>query len=320
MPDSDIWCRTKSMEKDNQKELHPRNIHNQKYDFELLIKDHPDLSIFVKKNQYDALTIDYSDANAIFCLNQALIAHYYKVKNWSVPKGNLCPPIPGRADYIHYIADILSEGNNNKTPVGTKVKGLDIGTGASCIYPILGNSIYGWKFVGSDISSHSLNHVKEILNSNQTLKKNIKTRFQKDESNIFKELIKPDEKFDFTMCNPPFFSSLEEANEANERKVHNLNKNKDKKGHKLINRNKPSNFGGVNKERWCLGGEFSFIKSMINESLLFKNQCNWFSTLVSNKSHLDELQKLLQSLMASDVRVIVMNQGQKIVHVLAWRY
>ena len=308
------------MEKEKVKELHPRNIHNQKYDFAALIKDHPALASFVKKNQYDALTIDYSDSNAILCLNQALLAHHYKVMNWSVPKGHLCPPIPGRADYIHYIADILSESNDGKPPVGTKVKGLDIGTGTSCIYPILGNSIYGWKFVASDINSQAINHVKEILSSNQTLKKNIKTRYQKSDENIFKELIKPDEKFDFTMCNPPFFSSLEEADQAYEKKVTNLNRNKEKKGHSLINKNKPSNFGGVKSERWCQGGELIFIKSMIEESVLFKDQCSWFTTLVSNKAHLIEFSELLRSLNITDNRVIEMHQGQKISHVLAWRF
>ncbi len=157
------------MERENA--LHPRNIHNQQYDFDTLIKDHPRLSSFVKKNQHDALGIDFSDANAVQSLNQALLAHHYRVKDWSVPEGHLCPPVPGRADYIHYVADLLGESFDGKPPVGTKVKGLDIGTGISCIYPILGNSIYGWRFVGSEISADAINHIKKILNSNPTLKK-----------------------------------------------------------------------------------------------------------------------------------------------------
>ena len=30
------------------------------------------------------------------------------------PNENLCPPIPGRADYIHHIADLLSINNNKQ--------------------------------------------------------------------------------------------------------------------------------------------------------------------------------------------------------------
>ncbi len=307
-----------AMERENK--LHPRNLHTQKYDFEALAMAYPKLSAFVKMNQHEALGIDYSDANAVLCLNQALLLHHYKVADWSVPKGHLCPPIPGRADYIHYIADLLAEGDDSEVPVGTKVKGLDIGTGTSCIYPILGNSIYGWKFVGSEINPEAINNAKMILSSNPTLKKNIKTRFQKSSSHIFKDLIKPDEKFDFTMCNPPFYASLEEANDASDRKVKNLNVNREKKGSTPINTEKGSNFGGVKAELWCPGGETAFIKKMIKESATVKDQCKWFTTLVSNKTHLIEFYQLLQNLKRAEVKTIEMSQGQKISHLLAWRF
>ena len=305
---------------ERKKGLHPRNIHSKQYDFDALIKHHPTLSSFVKKNKYDALGIDFSDANAVLCLNQALLAHNYNVKNWSVPKGHLCPPVPSRANYIHYIADLLGENFDGKPPVGTKVKGLDIGTGTSCIYPILGNSIYGWRFVASDINSDSINHAKEILNSNPTLKKNIKTRFQKSPNHIFKGLLKSDEKFDFTMCNPPFYSSLEEANRATDRKIKNLNINKLKKGHAPINKDRPSNFGGVKAELWCPGGDTAIIKKMIEESTAVKDQCHWFTTLVSNKAHLIEFYQLLEGLKPAKVKTIEMHQGQKISHLLAWKF
>ena len=303
---------------EKEKGLHPKNIHNQQYNFDALIKDHPKLSSFVKKNKYDNLSIDFSDANAVLSLNQAILAHHYKIQDWSIPKGHLCPAIPGRADYIHYIADLLAEPFDGKPPVGTKVKGLDIGTGTGCIYPILGNAIYGWKFVGSEISTDAINHGKGILNLNPILKKNIKIRFQKSENNIFKNLIKIDEKFDFTMCNPPFYSSLEEANNASDRKVKNLNQNKEKKGHSPT-KNK-SNFGGIKAELWCQGGEVAFIKKMIKESTSFKKQCGWFSTLVSNKDHLIEFHQLFESIKPVHVRTIQMHQGQKISHLLAWKF
>lgn len=302
------------------KGLHPRNIHNEQYDFAVLIKAHPPLSAFVKKNKYDALGIEYSDANAVLCLNQALLTHHYHVINWSIPKGHLCPPVPGRADYIHYIADLLGEGHDGEPPVGPKVKGLDIGTGTSCIYPILGNSIFGWKFVGSDINSSALNHIKEILNSNPKLKKNIKTRFVQSAGHIFKGVIKPEEKFDFTMCNPPFYSSLEEAKNSSGKKVKNLNLSKEKKGHPPISTGKPASFGGVGAELWCPGGQSAFIKKMIKESAEVADQCRWFTTLVSNKAHLPEFYEQLESLKAAQVRTIQMHHGQKTSHILAWRF
>ena len=277
------------MQKD--KGLHPRNIHNQAYDFNVLIKAHTNLSSFVTKNQYESLSIDFSDASAVLSLNQAILSHHYKVKDWTVPKGHLCPPIPGRADYIHYIADILAGGFDGNIPTGTNIKGLDIGTGTSCIYPILGSSIYGWKFIGSDISSNAINHANKILTSNPALKKKIKLRFQESRDNIFDGLIKAGEEFDFTMCNPPFYSSLEEANKVSTRKVNNLNTNRNKKGHVFIKKSHQSNFGGSDGELWCEGGEVQFIKRMIAQSVQVKDQCRWFTTLVSNKNHLVPLNK-----------------------------
>jgi len=295
---------------ESKKGLHPRNIHNESYPFGKLIKTHPELAPFVKKNQYDILSVDFSDARAVLNLNQALISYYYQVNDWSVPKGHLCPPIPSRANYIHYIADLLAEELNGPLPVGTKIKGLDIGTGMSCIYPLLGNSIYGWKFVGTDINSNSINHAKKILNSNPSLKKNIKLRFQKSKKHIFKDLFSPDEKFDFTMCNPPFFSSEKEALKANQRKNNNLG----------LSKNKPANFGGKDAELWCPGGETEFITNMIKESVNVKNQCRWFSTLVSQKANLTNFYQLLKTIGGLEIKTIEMNQGQKISHILAWSF
>ncbi len=304
------------------KELHHRNIHNEKYDFKSLVKEFPKLTSYVSENKYGDLSVDFSDANAVLTLNQALLALHYSVKDWTIPKGNLCPPIPGRVDYLHYIADLLTQQNGDTPPVGPKIKGLDIGAGTGCIYPILGNSVYGWKFVATDIHSDSINHCKKILNANPTLKKNIKMRYQESADHIFQGILKQDEHFDFTMCNPPFYSSLLEAKSASERKVKNLNINRDKKGHAAnkIKVGDVSNFGGKDYELWCPGGEMSFISKMIEQSVQVKDQCRWFTTLVSNKNNLPELNKQLRNLKTKEVRTIKMRHGKKIVHILAWKF
>lgn len=303
----------------NEKGLHPRNIHRQGYDFQALLKESPDLASYIKANPHDGSpTIDYADPDAVLVLNQALLSFHYKVKNWSIPKGHLCPTVPGRADYLHYISDLLSENNSAKPPVGPNIKGLDIGTGTSCIYPLLGNSIYGWKFVGVDINPDAINNVKNILNANPTFKKNIKTRFQKNSDHIFKDLLQADEKFDFTMCNPPFYSSKDEASNASSRKIFNLNINKKKKGLETVK--SASNFGGIDAELWCEGGEKDFIKKMITESFDIKHQCIWFTTLVSNSDNLNEFSLILESFKCKEVRIIKMHQGKKIAHILAWSF
>lgn len=286
-------------------ELHPNNPHKGKYDFEVLVENLPELKQFVKKNPRGEDTIDFSNNEAVILLNKALLKTFYNIENWEIPKGFLVPPIPGRADYIHYISELLGKKEN--------IRALDIGTGANCIYPIIGSQSYNWSFVASDISKDSILNAQKIIDSNENLKDKIELRFQINKDNIFSGIIKNNEKFDLTMCNPPFHSSLEEAIKANERKVNNLSKD-----NKAIK--KGMNFGGQKAELWCNGGELLFLKKMINESAKFSKNVSWFTTLVSNKDNLKPLIKLLDKLNVKDVKILEMSQGQKISRVLAWKF
>jgi len=296
--------------KKDTKTLHPRNLHNNRYNFEELIKSFPDLKQYVKLNKYNDLSINFSDSQAVLTLNKALLYHFYNIKSWNIPKNYLCPPIPGRADYIHYIADLLTQ--NDIIPKGSEIKGLDIGIGANCIYSLLGNSIYGWQFVGSEYDDISLNSADNIISSNEHLKKNIIIRKQKNKDDIFNGIIKEDDYFDFTLCNPPFHRSKKEAKEGTKRKITNLSKGKNKKV--------SLNFGGQHNELWCDGGELEFIRKMITQSTNFKKNCNWFTTLVSKKENLDEIYKILKSENIKEVKTIDMQQGQKISRIVAWRF
>jgi len=303
----------------DKKGLHPRNIHNKRYDFSLLMNNFSELKKFVSKNKFGDLSVDYSNPEAVLTLNKSLLSYFYKIKEWNFPQGHLCPPIPGRVDYIHYMADLLSESNSGKIPTGKKVKVLDIGTGATCIYPLLGNSVYGWRFVGVDIDSDSVNTAKKIIKSNPHIKNNIKCRYQKDSQNIFDDVIGSEERFDFTLCNPPFHSSLEEALEGSAQKIKNLNTNKQKKGLKAKSKD-VLNFGGKKAELWCPGGEIEFIKRMIHQSKNKDKQCFWFSTLVSKKENLATIYDELKKIEVKDVKTIDMNQGQKKTRIVAWTF
>src|ERR1035437_1265681 len=92
-------------------QLHPRNRHRERYDFTLLCKSYPDLKRYVALNAYNDESIDFSNAEAVKALNKALLKHYYDISFWDIPAGYLCPPIPGRADYIHHIAELLATTN-----------------------------------------------------------------------------------------------------------------------------------------------------------------------------------------------------------------
>jgi len=102
--------------------LHSRNLHRSRYNFDLLIENCPELKPFVFINEHQIESIDFSNPQAVKTLNKALLISYYDIQNWDIPQDYLCPPIPGRADYIHYIADLLAESNNGVIPTGAEVE------------------------------------------------------------------------------------------------------------------------------------------------------------------------------------------------------
>ena len=292
--------------------LHPRSKHLERYDFKQLINSCPELAQFVSVNNYNDESIDFFNPEAVKILNKALLKHFYGIDNWEIPVDYLCPPIPGRADYIHHIADLLSNNNNRKIPTGAKIKCLDIGVGANCVYPIIGFKEYGWSFIGTDIDPVSIASANQIIESNPNLKGNIKLRLQKNPKDIFNGIIQKDERFELSVCNPPFYSSFAEAQSGTLRKLSNLNRKK------VI---KPSrNFGGQNNELWCEGGEVQFVMEMINQSQHFADSCFWFSTLISKESNLKSVYKALKKVEAVNVETIPMGQGNKSSRIVAWTF
>lgn len=291
--------------------LHPRNLHRNPYDFDKLISCVPELKQYVFVNAYESVTINFSLPKAVKLLNKALLLHFYKVQNWDIPDKNLCPPIPGRADYVHYIADLLSE-DQNKIPQGLKIRGLDIGVGANLVYPLIAHQSYGWEMVGSEINKDSLANAEQILSQNPDLLSAIQLKHQSESNYIFKNIINPQDRFTFSMCNPPFHDSEASALKGNLRKTKNLNKSKAQKP--ILN------FGGQQSELWCEGGELAFITKMINESALYSSQVLWFTCLVSKKDNLFKLNTLLKKIKAVEIKTIDMAQGQKISRILAWTF
>lgn len=300
--------------------LHPRNLHQGHYDFDALAEHVWELKGFFQLSPRGKTTIDFSNNQAVVLLNQALLAKYYQVRHWAIPEGFLCPPIPGRADYIHYIADLLGETNSLATsvhdniPRGANVHGLDIGTGANCIYPILGAQSYGWKFTGAELDPISYASARNIVQANDNLTKRMSLVAQRDKNQVFKGVIQEQDFFDFTLCNPPFHASSEDAASGSRKKWKNLGNKATEDGSVKLN------FGGQSNELWCEGGEVAFIKKMINESLLFKHQVCWFTTLVSKAGNLNQIKHQLKKKGVADMRVVKMSQGVKISRFIAWTY
>lgn len=284
---------------DTKDQLHPRSRFRSRYDFARLIAAHPALASFVKTNAHGDAGIDYANPRAVKALNAALLADAYDLRGWDLPAGHLCPPIPGRSDYIHHLADLMELRR------GADVRVLDVGTGASVIYPLIGACEYGWSFVGAEVDASSLRWAQK----NAALIGQIELRRQNNAANCFRGIIRPGEHFAATMCNPPFHANAAEAAAGSRRKQQNLGL-----------KSQALNFGGTASELWCEGGELGFIRRMIAESREFSAQCGWFTTLVSKSEHLARLEKALRAVQAAEVRVQEMAQGQKKSRVLAWRF
>ncbi len=308
--------------------LHPRNRHRPidgvGYQFDELLSANPDLNPHVFIGKHGQHTINFADDKAVRELNRALILAYYDVQFWQIPEQFLCPAVPGRADYIHYLADLLVASNNGEIPTGKGVKGLDVGTGANLIYPIIGQKEYRWSFLASECNPVSFQTAKAILDSNGNLKRAIKIKQQTSPEHIFENIISPDNRLAFTICNPPFHTSAAEAAKSNITKQQKLAKHKRSKQQSSDLQpsivKKDYNFGGQNSELWCEGGEVEFVCKMIRESSKFQTQVLWFSSLISKQQSLAKVQAELANHGVTNSKIINMGQGQKISRFIAWSF
>ncbi|WVZ21767.1 hypothetical protein V8G54_000311 [Vigna mungo] len=225
-------------------------------DFAHLAILYPSFKSFVQPSPpHMRLTIDWTDFNATRELTRILLHHRHTL-TWWIPDGQLCPTVPNRSNYIHWLEHLLSSNIIPGTiSSDSKVRGFDIGTGASCIYPLLGASLHGWSFVGSDVTDVAIEWAEKNVSSNPHIYNLIEIRRVQDNNAppcmevedlvnsdqitlckktdmevaplpldlhacenksyrgppILVGVVRDDEKFDFCMCNPPFFESLEEA-------------------------------------------------------------------------------------------------------------
>ena len=279
--------------------MHPKNPFIEDYNFDVLIEQSPSLTEFVFINEYGTKTIKFGDSKAVKALNTALLKYHYGVI-WDIPEKNLCPPIPGRLDYLLHIADLIPK---------SKPKILDIGTGANLIYPILATCHLNWTCTGTEVNRESLQNAHKIIKNNKILR-NIKLRYQKFKNCILTHIIEPADHFDVVICNPPFYKNQMEAQKKNQRKAYNLK----------LEEKETQNFGGLSNELWYKGGEEGFIKKMTLESSQFKEQVHWFTSLVSKKENIPSIKRALCKINPTQIKIIEMEQGNKKSRFIAWTF
>ncbi|WCO02838.1 23S rRNA (adenine(1618)-N(6))-methyltransferase RlmF [Psychroserpens ponticola] len=285
--------------------MHKNNKHSKDYNFKELIANFPQLAEFVFESKYAKNTIDFANPKAVKYLNSALLKTHYGIDYWKFPDENLCPPIPGRVEYVHLLNDLLKASGLKKD-----ITVFDIGTGATCIYPLLGHKEYNWNFIASEIDKKALENAKLIVEKN-SLSKHIELRFQDDPQSILNGVLLPSEHISAVLCNPPFYKNEAEANENTLLKQKGLGKQTDKVAR---------NFSGTAKELWYPGGEKAFVHNYLYQSSLLKTNCFWYTCLVSKTQHVLSMEASLKKLGVTDFKILQLSLGNKISRVVAWTF
>jgi 23S rRNA (adenine1618-N6)-methyltransferase len=303
--------------------VHPKNPHINGYDIPALVLASPELKPFIIKSKHGRDTIDFSNPLGVKQLNRALLIHHYGLDYWDIPKGHLCPPIPGRVDYLLGLNDVLaSQLGASFVEKQSEIQALDIGTGANLIYPLAGHGLFGWSWLGSDINQGAIDHGQSIIDKNPSLKNSIKLKHQTNSKHIFNGIVDSHDYYDVSCCNPPFHKSAAEAQAGSVRKNNNLSRNKQKRQSNIKASNTPQslNFSGQANELWCEGGELVFIGNMIKESKQVADQVGLFSCLVSKKENVKPLIDSIKSARATSQSIHEMQQGNKISRFITWSY
>jgi 23S rRNA (adenine1618-N6)-methyltransferase len=282
--------------------MHPKNPFNTNYNFNQLINAVPELKECIVPGKFSRKSIDFSNSKAVYLLNKSLLKWRFNL-NWSLKEGHLCPAVPGRLDYLLNVQDLIPQIE------GRRIKMLDLGTGASLIYPLLATAAFNWECVGTEIDKVAITYAKGLIRMNSNMR-GTKVRRQEFKSQLLKGIMQKDDQFDVLVCNPPFYKTKSEAFAANAKKNKNLHGN-EKVAH---------NFGGSPNELWYKGGEEAFLKKLASESAEYKNQILWFTSLVSKKENLRTFKRYIRKENPTELKVINLNQGNKTSQFIAWTF
>ena len=266
-----------------------------KPDFLILIKEFPELKKYIIKHdeKIEEFSFDWSNNDLSLLMTKSILNYYFNIKYYDIPKGFLIPPVPSRLNYLNLINELIKDIEKEN------IIGVDIGTGANIIYPILGNSIYCWKFICSEINNESYNNAKIILQNNN-LEKNITLIKQANKNNIFITILNQENKYTFSMCNPPYYDYEQEI------------KIEEKK------RDTEFNFDEVYYKK----GELGFFERYFEESICYKKNIFLFTILIGKKSNseiiYDKINSYNNIIKLCDIKKIM--TGNNVRYIIYWSF
>ncbi|XP_005987545.2 RNA N6-adenosine-methyltransferase mettl16 isoform X1 [Latimeria chalumnae] len=285
------------------KSMHPRNRYKDKPpDFAKLASKYPEFKQHVHVNLAGRVSLNFKDPEAVRALTCTLLKEDFGLAI-DIPLERLIPTVPLRLNYIHWVEDLIGHHDTEKSEPR---RGIDIGTGASCIYPLLGATMNGWYFLATEVDDMCFNYAKKNVEQNNLFdlikvvkvpQKTLLMDALKEESSII---------YDFCMCNPPFFANQLEAKGENSRNPR---------------RAPPSsvNTGGIT-EIMAEGGELEFVKRIIHDSLQLKERLRWYSCMLGKKCSLAPLKEELHKQGVPKVTHTEFCQGRTMRWALAWSF
>ncbi|KAK5868587.1 hypothetical protein PBY51_009587 [Eleginops maclovinus] len=281
------------------KSMHPRNRYKDKPpDFAYLAAKYPDFQQHVHTSLAGRPVVNFKEPEAVRALTCTLLKEDFGL-TIEIPLERLIPTVPLRLNYIHWVEDLI---DGQKQPR----RGIDIGTGASCIYPLLGATMNGWYFLATEVDDICFDYATKNVeqNSLSDLIKVVKV----PQKTLLMDALKEETEivYDFCMCNPPFFANQLEAKGVNSRNSR---------------RPPPSsvNTGGVT-EIMAEGGELEFVKRIIHDSLQLKKRLRWYSCMLGKKCSLAPLKEELRKQGVPKVTHTEFCQGRTMRWALAWSF
>jgi 23S rRNA (adenine1618-N6)-methyltransferase len=331
--------------------MHPRSPYVVRPDFAALARAYPSFARYVRGHE-----LDWSHPQALVELCRVLLLRDFGVR-WMLPDHALCPTVPSRLNYLLWLEDLLamrgaSDGHHDDC--APTVIGIDIGTGSSCIYPLLGAAHFGWRFVATEVDADSVEAARHNISLNNwhdrievrrvggppplgerdggsapsadaegasttgapdiepprsvggeaTPSAAERRRVSADGSSapLLSGVLRDGERFDFCMCNPPWFAA-DETPRANKqmRPAH-------------------TRCPATRSEVFTAGGEVGFIGRLVDDSTLLRERVTWYSTLVGKKVSLTPVLRAVRAAGAVHVRSAELSQGSTSRWAVAWSF
>jgi 23S rRNA A1618 N6-methylase RlmF len=287
---------------------HPRNVLRNGPDLAALVAAHGELRKYFRFSRQVAMQrrtdrFMWEDADAVRCLTVAML-HYYFQLTVDVPPAHLLPHLTLRLNYVHFLEDLLNlQNSSSDVPAAQSdsstilIHGIDIGTGATCIFPLLLARLHpALRWIATEINPESFRIAARNWHINfgpgaQTSSQppldlpsdateldsgalSLRLVPQTDDSqspSILLCALKGNERALFSMCNPPFFESVDAKQVRGKR-----------------------SFRAVDSEVATEGGEYAFVMQMIDESLQLRARIGTYTTMLGRQSTLPAVMKRLR--------------------------